>query len=232
MDSANYELDLPRENIHIRCFAHNIMNYRYHWHADDYELSILLHGVQSYCRGSENSLLHEDDVIQTAPGNGHASMTQAADTCALVLHFSAAAFKPLVKKGIVYQFPSCRSTDADRSEPRYRVIRFYASQLFRILQQGGPYAQLAAKATLELLTIHLCTQFEPKNFNTLPEDLERRAIARRLLEYVEEHYTSKLTLEDLADYAQYNRTYVSTLFKQIVGINFHEYLTRVRFQPP
>ena len=29
MDSANYELDLPRENIHIRCFAHNIMNYRY-----------------------------------------------------------------------------------------------------------------------------------------------------------------------------------------------------------
>ena len=63
MDSANYELDLPRENIHIRCFAHNIMNYRYHWHADDYELSILLYGVQSYCRGSENSLLHEDDVI-------------------------------------------------------------------------------------------------------------------------------------------------------------------------
>ena len=31
-------------------------------------------------------------------------------------------------------------------------------------------------------------------------------------------------------YAQYNRTYVSTLFKQIVGINFYEYLTRVRFQ--
>lgn len=46
MDSANYELDLPRENIHIRCFAHNIMNYRYHWHADDYELSILLYGVR------------------------------------------------------------------------------------------------------------------------------------------------------------------------------------------
>ena len=61
------------------------MNYRYHWHADDYELSILLYGVQSYCRGSENSLLHEDDVILTVPGNGHASMTQAADTCALVL---------------------------------------------------------------------------------------------------------------------------------------------------
>ena len=53
---------------------------------------------------------------------------------------------------------------------------------------------------------------------------------RLLLTYVEEHYAEKLALEDLADYAQYNRTYVSTLFKQMVGINFHEYLTRVRFQ--
>ena len=230
MDSANYELDLPRENIHIECFAHDIMNYRYHWHPDGYELSILLHGVQAYCRGSENSLLHEDDVILTAPGNGHASMSQAADTCAIVLHFSAAAFKPFVKKGVVYQFPSCHSTDADRAEPRYRVIRFYASQLFHILQQGGPYAQLAAKATLELLALHIYTHFEPKAFNILPEDFERRNIARRLLAYVEEHYASKLTLEELADYTQYNRTYVSTLFKQMVGINFHEYLTRVRFQ--
>ena len=128
MDSANYELNLPRENIHIRCFAHNIMNYRYHWHADDYELSILLYGVQSYCRGSENSLLHEDDVILTVPGNGHASMTQAADTCALVLHFSAAAFKPLVKKGVVYQFPSCSpsisapSSSQKTSTPCRRIL--------------------------------------------------------------------------------------------------------------
>ena len=53
---------------------------------------------------------------------------------------------------------------------------------------------------------------------------------RLLLTYVEEHYAEKLALEDLADYAQYNRTYISTLFKQMVGINFHEYLTRVRFQ--
>ena len=54
---------------------------------------------------------------------------------------------------------------------------------------------------------------------------------RLLLTYVEEHYAEKLALEDLADYAQYNRTYISTLFKQMVGINFHEYLTSsVRFQ--
>lgn len=114
MEFANYQLDWPRENLSVRCFVHDVFNYRYHWHEDEYELNILLHGRQECCRGSENFHLDVDDVILVPPGVGH--------------------------------------------------------------------------------------------------------------------YAEKLTLENLADYAQYNRTYISTLFKQIVGINFHEYLTRVRFQ--
>ena len=62
MDQTNYELDLPRENIHLRCFAHNIMNYRYHWHTDEYELSIVLQGNQQYCRGTDTHTLLEDDL--------------------------------------------------------------------------------------------------------------------------------------------------------------------------
>lgn len=44
MEETNYEMDLRRENIHLRCFAHTIMNYRYHWHPDEYELSIVRRG--------------------------------------------------------------------------------------------------------------------------------------------------------------------------------------------
>lgn len=72
MEETYYEMDLPRENIHLRCFAHSIMNYRYHWHPDGYELSIVLKGNQEYCRGTETHSLFEDDLILTAPGNGHA----------------------------------------------------------------------------------------------------------------------------------------------------------------
>ena len=72
MTSAHYQLDWPRENLIVRCFVHDVMNYRYHWHEDDYELSILLHGTQEYCRGNKNFLLRENDIILTAPGIGHA----------------------------------------------------------------------------------------------------------------------------------------------------------------
>ena len=93
-----------------------------------------------------------------------------------------------------------------------------------------PLCAAGGQGELELLLVVLCTEFEPQRLNEMPEDERRRSAIRRLLTYVEEHYAEKLTLENLADFAQYNRTYVSTLFKQVVGVNFHEYLSRVRFQ--
>lgn len=170
MEFANYQLDWPRENLSVRCFVHDVFNYRYHWHEDEYELNILLHGRQECCRGSENFHLDVDDVILVPPGVGHASMGSQVDTIAFVLHFSASAFKPLLKKGGIYDFPSCRSDETTRDEPRYRHLRFYASQIFQFAQQGGPYAQLGVKASLELLLLALCTEFSPTLLNTMPED--------------------------------------------------------------
>ena len=85
MEGTNYEMDLLRENIHLRCFAHTIMNYRYHWHPDEYELSIVLQGTQEYCRGTETHSLFEDDLILTAPGNGHASSPAPARSSCIFL---------------------------------------------------------------------------------------------------------------------------------------------------
>ena len=55
-----------------------------------------------------------------------------------------------------------------------------------------------------------------------------REIIDRLMKFIEQHWAEKLSLEDIAQYTHYNRTYVSTLFKNAVGINFHDYLTKVR----
>ena len=45
MEFANYQLDWPRENLSVRCFVHDVFNYRYHWHEDEYELNILAAGM-------------------------------------------------------------------------------------------------------------------------------------------------------------------------------------------
>ena len=60
-------------------WQNDVFNYRYHWHEDEYELNILLHGRQECCRGSENFHLDVDDVILVPPGVGHASMGSQVD---------------------------------------------------------------------------------------------------------------------------------------------------------
>lgn len=231
MKEAYFEAQWPKENLFMSGYAHRIMNYRYHWHQTEYELNILLNGSQEFCHGSETNLLEADDVLLVNPGTGHASFAQQADTLALVLHFSTAALNSFVKKGFTYHFSDCLSTKETRYAPEYNRIRFYAGQIFYASLTGGPYARLMMKASMELLLATLCTLFHTQTVKTLQEeDLAYQETVRRLIKYIEQHYNEKITLEDLAQFSQYNRTYVSTLFKNTVGVNFYEYLTRVRFQ--
>lgn len=230
VEDFRYELQWPRDNLFVDCFAHEIMNYRYHWHQEEYELNILLHGSQEFCRETDNILLEEDDVLLVNPGTGHASFAQQPNTRALVIHFSAAAFRPYVKKGCILHFSGCCPPDDPRDDVTKRMIRLYAAQVYRAACQGGPYARLSAKAGMEQLMAVLCARSAPREVKAMPEQEEQQELVRRLIGYIEAHYAEKLTLEDLASFSQYNRTYISTLFKNTVGVNFYEYLTRLRFQ--
>lgn len=226
-----YEMQWPRDNIYLTCYTHEILNYRYHWHQTEFELDILLSGSQEFCRGNEIFLMKEDDVVLTGPGTGHASLAQEENTNALVLRFSQAIFKPYLKKGYRFIFPQCLSVGDKRDHPGYPFLRFYAAQILDAAVTGGPYGPLTAKASLELLVSTLCRMFEPQMVPIQQSQGEQQQeIIGRLILYMEEHYKEKITLEDLAEHFQYNRTYISTLFKHTTGINFYEYLVRIRFQ--
>lgn len=230
MSDFRYELQWPRDSLVIDTFAHEIFNYRYHWHRNDYELNILLRGSQEFCRGNENFTLEEDDVLLVSPGVGHASFAQEPNTRALVLHFSVPVLRPYVKKGYALRFPTCRSDLDSRHSEAFRRIRFCAAQVYEAAFQGGPYASLHARAGISMLLSTLCSEFSPQAVPTGGGEEEQQEIIRHLIGYMENHYGEKITLEDLAAFSQYNRTYVSTLFKNTVGVNFYEYLTRLRFQ--
>jgi len=230
VDDFRFELQWPRDNLFVDCFAHEVLNYRYHWHQEEYELSILLHGSQEFCRGEEKFLLEEDDVLLVNLGVGHASFALQPNTRALVLHFSSAAFRPYVKKGRVLRFSGFRTPDGSWDESARRMVRFCAAQVYRAASQSVPYARLSARAGMEQLMSVLCTRCGPQEVKLLSEQEDQQELVRRLIGYIEAHYAEKLTLEDLASFSQYNRTYISTLFKQTVGVNFYEYLTRLRFQ--
>ena len=126
----------PRDNLSVDCFVHEVMNFRYHWHPDQFELNILISGRQYFCRGKENMLLEAEDAILTGPNTGHASYGQADRTEALVLHFSSRILRQFVRKGEMLSFPRCRPGAAE--DAAFRDIRRYAAQTLLALNADTP----------------------------------------------------------------------------------------------
>ena len=50
------------------------------------------------------------------------------------------------------------------------------------------------------------------------------------MSFIEAHLANPITLEEVSDASGYSRTYFSRLFKEIVGINFKDYLERERIE--
>ncbi len=56
------------------------------------------------------------------------------------------------------------------------------------------------------------------------------AVISKSIDYIEKNFFHNLSLEEVADYAEISKSYLSLLFKQETGINFSEYLTSYRIE--
>lgn len=59
---------------------------------------------------------------------------------------------------------------------------------------------------------------------------KQKDLMEKLLGYVEENYRERISLQELSQICQYNPSYLSVYFKNHVGINFYDYLTRIRIR--
>lgn len=214
-------------------YVHKIYGYRYNWHNDMYEIDIVLKGTLEFFRDGTKHILHTDDMIVVNPGVGHASYPLEPDTQALVLRLSSRALNDFTSRKHLREF-SFASNEENRNSQSCRLLRYYAAQIVRALRNGctKPANRNLARSCLGMIAFLMATEFPSQVVaRTSPqeEDPDRHAMAD-VTGFIEENYAEKLTLQDIADRFHYNRTYLSTLFKQTMGIGFHEYLTRVRFQ--
>ena len=50
------------------------------------------------------------------------------------------------------------------------------------------------------------------------------------LQYIEDHYSEKFSLQDIADHVHFSAPYFSKVFKKEMDITFTKYLTNVRIE--
>lgn len=227
--SSPLKLTAPDGTVLAQAYIHQMLNFRYHWHRQEYELFLLLQGRAVINRGEEIWALAPGDLVLIDPGCAHASCAQQPGTRALVLRFSAFALPSALKPGQCPSFAACVAT-GEHPIPQAGVLRRCAAGIVTELALGDSLSQLSARSWFQLLTACLCRHFSGPAILCATE-LEGAATgADRITEYLQVHYAEKITLNDLSEFTGYNRTYLSTFFKAHTGTSFHEYLTRIRFQ--
>jgi AraC-like DNA-binding protein len=136
-----------------------------------------------------------------------------------------------MKNGQKLRFLNCHSDQENRNDLSYKRIRMYTAQIQYYLYRGDPFSMYAAKASMEMLMATLCTMFDTREDRSGQEvDEETQEIMKTVIRYLDVHYPEKITLEEIAGMTGYNRTYISTLFHQTLGIRFYDYLMRLRLQ--
>lgn len=79
---------------------------------------------------------------------------------------------------------------------------------------------------LDLLERRFCEETDMEQ--QVQEDRNRRRLTR-VMDYVNQHYREKLTLEEVAEVVALNREYFCRFFKRYMGMSLMDYVNEVRF---
>ncbi|MFB9760829.1 response regulator [Ectobacillus funiculus] len=62
------------------------------------------------------------------------------------------------------------------------------------------------------------------------ENLKHKQAVDFMIQYIHEHFSENITLNDLANQVYISRNYLSQIFKKATGVSFNQYLTQVRME--
>ncbi|MDM8300182.1 helix-turn-helix transcriptional regulator [Collinsella tanakaei] len=223
----HYRYENANANLRLEHYVYRIGSYHYNWHAD-FELLVVVKGSVELCASGARYVLDEDDMILINPNEGHATLGLGQDNTAMVLHIDPAFFRGYFGTD---EMVSLRlvSDPARRSDPRLATIRRCLAQMMVLSARSDPASRLHYDASFYRLMSAIVPEGSGReDADTFRIDHGGNDVVNKLVAYIERNYRRRVTLADLARKTGYNTSYISQLFKDKLGINFSDYLTRVR----
>jgi len=189
------------------------------------ELSLIVGGCGRYLTPSGSHPICEGDIFLYRPNEQHC-ITDAEDLALFNIHFSPRFFadnEAIAGKflsvfgggrGLSNRLPHDTET-AKRISELLKTIREEA-----MAQKKDFAAMIHAKLTEALILLYRqsgeCTEtdFFPSGFDKI----------NRAADYIDAHFTSQLTLGEIAEHVHLTRTYFSSLFKLCYGMTPWDYI--------
>lgn len=222
-------LELKKEDIVINQYIYEVGGYRYNWHKD-IEIMLVLVGKVEVCVEGKIYNLEEGDVILVNSNEGHASLKKDEESIVMVLHMDTKYFNLFFYDKDHIRF-RCNTVEENKDDFKFIELRKLLCEMMISMKDNSIEGQFKSLSYLSMLSSHLFKEFYVQNDNMNNLKLKKtKKQLKAVVDYIQENYKEKIHLDDVAKLINYNSSYVSSFFKSNIGINFYEYLLRVRLQ--
>lgn len=229
MNKIEYAYVDDEKRIDTEFIVYRIGPYRVNWHKY-IELLIVLKGKMDLYSGGKKYSLEEDDVFLIESHPGHATLAKSPDTIVLLVHISPDIFQELDWEGDGHRMPN-KVRNYDKYNPVFVELRQIAATYIQRCIFDTPTNTFIKEGMIKILAGLIYDAFPAKvlaKSRTSKKDKNDEIFP--IIDYINANYQKKINLEEIASLYGYSTNYMSLFFKSQVGINFHEYLSRVRLR--
>jgi AraC-like DNA-binding protein len=208
---------------------------RMHWH-EYLEIALCLEGTGRFLFGRRAHPIEPGDIFLVDNSHPHVALPDPGGDLRLLL----VLFRPELVAG-----PGCRAFDSgylvpfraadERAWQRIAHGTPLADELTPILRElesvasrHDPGDRHLLDAILRLALGVLVRTGSPDDDSQAGADAARREQIRPVLSYVEEHCRERVTLDEVAEVVHLSPSRVRHVFRDVSGVGFKEYATRVR----
>lgn len=207
----------------IKLFIHSINRVTMHWHRE-IEILLVLKGSVNLRIATDEYIMKEDDFILLNPNEVHSVMETEDENILLALQIQTDFFNKYILSFGDKVF-DCKSFLHEK-EDRFNRIRVILAKLVWEINKKKPGYEFniiseIANLGSELIENFSYEQLEDDTAESISRDMFR---LNRIINYIDENISEKITLKELAEKEDLSIYYLSHYIKKALGISFQEYV--------
>ncbi len=224
-----YEIVRSEEDLPINAIIHSVDGFDMHWHKE-IEIILVLEGTVKVRIGEEIYHLKENDLILVNCNELHSTERTEDNNVLLAIQIDPGFYFNCYPSFSKMEF-DCRSfAYGENEQERFDVIRQYIAKILWELNKRDLGYKFNIGSYLYLLGTHLINNFDYTVIDEEESKLKDDDISRlqRIVNYVDENISEKITLKEIAKREHLNYYYLSHFIKDKMGMSFQDYLNSRR----